>query len=267
VCQQTAGEFRLTESLHGAGARIPEHAHRFPTVYFTLSGSFVEISEGRELPCEPMSVIFRPGEHEHADQIGPAGVRFFILEVRAEALGGGAAEWPRRTAVSTGILSARALALYRAFGAGDPETALRGDELCFELTREARRRLPDGASAAARRTRRAGAFIRENFARALRVEEIARAAGVHPVYLARLFRRIHGCSIAGYLRRCRIEEGLRRLLRGGEPIAEVALAIGFSDQSHFTREFRRESGRTPARFREASRRLSARASEEEARPA
>jgi AraC-like DNA-binding protein len=40
----------------------------------------------------------------------------------------------------------------------------------------------------------------------------------------------------------------RRLLRRGEPIAEVAADVGFVDQSHLTRQFQRVMGTTPARY-------------------
>ena len=257
VRQTSVDGFRLTESVHRSAVRVPEHAHRFPTIYFTLSGSFLEISGGRELSCEPRSVIFRPAAQVHADRIGEGGVRFFILELGLPELCGQVPEWPQSTSVSIGLLSARALSLFQAFRRGDSSLALRADELCLEFVREARLRPPDGASVSARRVRQAAEYIQANFRRPLRVEEIARVAGVHPVYLARLFRKLHGCSIAEYIRARRIADGVRRLLRGDEPIAEIALSNGFSDQSHFTREFRREAGHTPSRFREASRRLDA----------
>lgn len=257
VRQMSVAGFRLTESIHRGAARVPEHAHRFPTLYFTLSGSFLEISGGRELTCEPRSVIFRPAAQEHADRIGDTGVRFFILELGVPELCGMLPEWPQQTSVSVGLLSARALSLFHAFRRGDPSLALHAEELCLALVRESPHRAPDLRSATAARVRRAADFIRANFRRPLRVEEIAKVAGVHPVYLARLFRKVQGTSIAEFIRMRRIEDSVRRLLRGEEPITEIALSNGFCDQSHFTREFRREAGHSPARFRAASRRLDA----------
>src|SRR5882724_8856488 len=88
VRQSSIAGFRLTESVHRSAVHVPLHAHRLPTVYFTLSGSFLEISGGREIPCEPQSVIFRPAEQKHEDRIGGTGVRFFILELDFEHVGG-----------------------------------------------------------------------------------------------------------------------------------------------------------------------------------
>jgi len=53
-----------------------------------------------------------------------------------------------------------------------------------------------------------------------------------------------------YLRKLRIRMASRALIDTGQTLAEVADGCGFSDQSHFTREFRRHFGRTPRDYRE-----------------
>ncbi|HVY71032.1 MAG TPA: AraC family transcriptional regulator, partial [Verrucomicrobiae bacterium] len=53
-----------------------------------------------------------------------------------------------------------------------------------------------------------------------------------------------------YLRKFRLRLASRALIHTSEPLAEVALNSGFADQSHFTREFRRQFGRTPREYRE-----------------
>jgi AraC family transcriptional regulator len=67
---------------------------------------------------------------------------------------------------------------------------------------------------------------------------------VHPVYLARVFRRRHGCSVSEYLRALRLEEAGRLVLQGA-PLAQAAYAAGFADQAHFTRCFAAAFGFTP----------------------
>jgi AraC family transcriptional regulator len=190
----------------------------------------------------------------HADRMGGEDVRFFILEVDRRDVAGVAADWPAETSVSGGIASGRAFSLFRAFREDDPSVALAAEELCLAFLGEAcRRPSPDSRSASGRRVGDAADFIRANFRRPLRAAEIARAAGVHPVHLARLFRRRYGCSLSRFIRRERISDALARLRAGDEPLAEIALSKGFSDQSHFTREFGRETGLAPARFRRATR--------------
>jgi AraC family transcriptional regulator len=83
----------------------------------------------------------------------------------------------------------------------------------------------------------------------LKVRELARQAGVHPVYLARIFRRYYGCSVGEYVRLIRVQQAQQDLLDSNEPIADIALKNGFADQSHFTRSFKDVTGVTPARYR------------------
>jgi AraC family transcriptional regulator len=87
------------------------------------------------------------------------------------------------------------------------------------------------------------------FQKPVALRAIAREAGVHPVYFASTFRRFYGCSVGEYLRRVRFERSCRMLKEPEMPLAEIALATGFADQSHFTRTLRRFTGMTPTQYR------------------
>ena len=82
---------------------------------------------------------------------------------------------------------------------------------------------------------------------------LAREVGVHPMHLAKGFRRHRGESVGQVLRRLRVEHASRLLARTSDPIVDVAASSGFADQAHLTRVFRRFTGVTPARFRAAFR--------------
>ena len=81
--------------------------------------------------------------------------------------------------------------------------------------------------------------------------DLAAEVGVHPVTLARGFRRSFGCSVGEYVRRLRIERAAVHLSSSDEPLAAIALAAGFSDQSHFSNLFRRGTGMSPSAYRRA----------------
>ncbi|HET7471279.1 MAG TPA: helix-turn-helix transcriptional regulator, partial [Gemmatimonadales bacterium] len=81
------------------------------------------------------------------------------------------------------------------------------------------------------------------------LSDLAEAVGVHPVTLARGFRQAYGCSVGAYLRRLRIARAAQRLAETDDALAEIALAAGFADQSHFSNLFRQETGISPSAFR------------------
>jgi AraC family transcriptional regulator len=91
--------------------------------------------------------------------------------------------------------------------------------------------------------------LHDRFAEPLRVASLAEAAGVHPVHLARAFRRHFGAAPGEYLRRVRLEWARDQVVRGTLSLARIALEAGFADQSHLTRAFRARFGATPARLR------------------
>jgi AraC family transcriptional regulator len=95
-------------------------------------------------------------------------------------------------------------------------------------------------------------LVRETAPRRWTLGELAAEAGVHPVHLARSFKRVYGRTVGEYNRAVRLDWAALQLLRD-EPIGRVALDAGFADQSHFTRAFRRYTGVTPARYRELAR--------------
>ena len=95
---------------------------------------------------------------------------------------------------------------------------------------------------------RVRALLEEEFARPLRLGEIAGAVGLHPVYVSRKFREVTGAGLATTLRRVRVARALARVA-AGDPIAQVALSCGFADQSHLTKAVRRVTGRTPGGWR------------------
>jgi AraC family transcriptional regulator len=81
--------------------------------------------------------------------------------------------------------------------------------------------------------------------------DIAEIVGVHPAHLARTFRRCYGCTVGDYVRSLRLERARQELRVSDRPLAEIALALGYADQSHFATSFKQQTGMTPGTFRNA----------------
>lgn len=96
--------------------------------------------------------------------------------------------------------------------------------------------------------RRAIAYVKENYA-SLTEGEVARAAGVTPAYLSRVFRKGMRATFSDFLGRVRLGEAERLLLTTDESVTEIAEAVGFSTAAYFISLFRKAHGETPARYR------------------
>ena len=81
------------------------------------------------------------------------------------------------------------------------------------------------------------------------VPELAEAAGLSVSQFERTFKRLFHLTPRQYVQRVRINAACEALLNTDDPIAEIAVASGFYDQSHFTKTFRRLMGTPPATYR------------------
>jgi AraC-like DNA-binding protein len=91
--------------------------------------------------------------------------------------------------------------------------------------------------------------VRVRFGSELRVEDLAELAGLSVYQLNRRLRTIFGITTSQFVTKTRIDAASEMLRSGNQPIAEVAYACGYFDQSAFSRVFRRTVGLTPRQYR------------------
>jgi len=92
-------------------------------------------------------------------------------------------------------------------------------------------------------------FINENLHRGLTLKVLANFLGYSEKYCSDLFYRIMGESFSGYMRRHRVERAQSLLTTTAQTLAEVATAVGFSDQFAFSHFFKRATGHSPREIR------------------
>ena len=97
-------------------------------------------------------------------------------------------------------------------------------------------------------------IMSERYSEPLPLAEVANAIGLSPNYLSMLFKKIVGVSFREQLNRIRVEESKYLLLYTNYPLAEIAIAMGFTDQSYFNHIFKRLVGISPGQFRNLGKR-------------
>jgi len=242
----TADSIALSPVVHDQKRVNVAHAHEAAFVTLMLDGDYAEKAALRSFRFERFSAMFHPAGIEHQDFIGASGVRLLMFEFTSELI-----EDMRNRSLRD-LSGSRAawglLALYRdAPHIEQLEFESRALELigCIApLARTTPRDLPS--------LQRAREYLHARFRDRLMIKDIARAAGVHPVYLGQVFRRQFGETIGAYVNRLRIRAAADQLSSTDAPLADVAFEYGFCDQSHFQRVFKRLSGRTPTEFRKNS---------------
>lgn len=83
----------------------------------------------------------------------------------------------------------------------------------------------------------------------LSLKGLSETLQVHPAYLSREFSKyFDNLSFGDYIRKLRIEKAIQ-LLGSKHTLTEIAYLTGFSDQSHFTRIFKKHTGQSPSEYR------------------
>lgn len=242
------GWLSLRETLHEAGFRLPFHSHENATINFLLDGSFEE-SLGRQthdVDVPKSLVVAKPAGEPHANRYGRAGARCLLLEVR----GGSRAAFAiaRPSVFSHDVALAAASGLLRELKHPDGATPLAVEGIFFEVASCLDTERPV-AGARPAWLDRAITLISDRALEPVRISDLAREAGVHPVHLAREFRRRLRTSPGELMRTRRLAWARDALGRRDLSLAEIAAAAGLSDQSHLTRLFRARYGLSPGTYR------------------
>ncbi len=96
--------------------------------------------------------------------------------------------------------------------------------------------------------RRIKAYLRAHYAEPVTIDSLAGLTELNRAYLIRVFTRAVGLPPYAYLTQLRIERA-KALLSSGRLLADTALAVGFADQSHLNRQFKKLTGTTPRLYR------------------
>jgi len=95
--------------------------------------------------------------------------------------------------------------------------------------------------------------IQEHFDHPLKVHDLAVLAGLSPYQFEQRMRRIFQITAGQFIQKVRMDAAVHRLRETDDPISQIALDCGYSDQSAFTRQFRQTVRMSPAQYRRTSR--------------
>jgi len=253
--RQMAG-LHVVESVYQPNQTLPWHTHRWPYFTFVLRGGYTEDCEGKTWEIGEGDVVLHGAGEAHADRMH--GFESWLLNVEftqpwLDRINGFGARLDSRFTVNGGRFVQLGKRLHRELWSDERISALCIEGLALELIAESAHRKvrPSGNPPW---LQRALEYLRANFKDSPTLHQVADAAGVHPVHLAREFRRRQGVTVGGFIRKLRVDLTCQELIRSSQPIVDIAVAAGFSDHSHMTRVFREETGLTPTEFRNLRRR-------------
>jgi AraC-like DNA-binding protein len=256
-----AGMERIEARFHGNAFDL--HRHDTYAIGVTLHGVQSFRYRGATHHSLPGQVIVLHPDELHDGGAGTdEGLRYRMLylepSLMLDCLGGAPLPFVRDAVVSDRAFCATLLS---ALGPLDQEL----DELFVvdfitQLTQSLRLHAGQPAKPMAKTAWRAASLARDyleaNFVRTVRSDELEAITGVDRYALSRHFRATFSTSPHRFLLMRRLQRA-RRMIEANEPLAQIAIASGFSDQSHFNRHFKKAFGVTPGRWSALTRRPSA----------
>ena len=252
-----AGQFReggLTfgEVIHSTERKVPNHTHETSYYSLVINGGYDESHRHGRIYFQPFSSALIRAGTKHDGRIAPCGVRVFTIEI--------AKEWIRQFLdlhpepdtvydLAGGELTCLGIQLYREYCTEPVACSLHVDALVWELLEAAAS--TQELDSTPGWWPRALELLHAEFRRDLRIAYVAAEIGIHPVHLARVFRRVYRQTPGEYVQRLRVRFASEKLALPSEGIAHIAAEAGFADQNHLTRVFKKYAQMTPGAFRRA----------------
>ena len=205
--------------------------------------------------------IFNPGQVHACRSESPAGHSYRALSVRAETMQSIAcqisgleekAPFFKHVRYTHDVLCDRIRKLFTIMDA--PESDLQLESMLFALLSYLIRHfsaLPppiDKTQAPKDSIKHVCDYIARNFKAYISLKQLADVACLSPFHFQREFKKQIGITPHEYLSDCRIREAKEMLMKSGD-IADIAIQLGFFDQSHFSRIFKKTVGVPPGKFR------------------
>ena len=240
---------RVREVAYKPGLLQPRHAHEETTITLVVAGSLRETVGRTQEIARALSIVVKPGDTEHADQFGESGARTVQIGLTGRAAAAlrewepSARTWRWTHAGPAVPAFLHLLAILRAHP-HDDALLDRGVTHVLSSLRE----VPDDSRREPPQWLRRVREEIDDVGSGMRVRDLATRAGVHPVYLARQFRRFYGSSVVSYLQRRRVMRAADLIASSLLPLSAVAFQTGFADQSHLNRSFRTGTGFTPGAY-------------------
>ncbi|MHA1544198.1 MAG: helix-turn-helix domain-containing protein [Alphaproteobacteria bacterium] len=232
-------------------SEVPHHHHADPYISFVQAGNYLEKSQKAEIFCEKNAVIIHPANDAHSNLFHSDCVvlSLFFKTAELEHLRPNAMDFGGQT-FKTSNFKILFHKISEELRVKDQYSDLVLEGLALEVLGEImRNNIGQKASRNENIVQKALEILHDQNEGMVTLSELETELSVQKSVIARSFKRATGYSIGEYLRKLKIKEASRLLQETDLPICQVALKVGFCDQAHMNRVFKRETQTTPLNYR------------------
>jgi AraC family transcriptional regulator len=234
----------------GSARGIPRHSHASSHFVFVVRGTYITEARNQDRLYGPGTLIYNPIGTTHRDRFQNGCGRFLTITPSAALAGVLDSRVPVSLVIhEPGSIAAAARTRRQMFDEGCGLVPELIEGCCLDLAETISGPFETEGRYAPSWVIEARQIMRDGYRDGITIRGVANCLGIHPVHLARAFRRYFHVSPSEYVSRCRIWHARELLVTSRLPLAQIAIEVGFSDQSHLTSAFRRETAMTPAAYR------------------
>lgn len=240
----------LTKSDYEQQSSIPKHYHNNPYFCYVLDGCYTEHSSQKRITCSKGDIIFHPKETEHYNQFKNSAASCFNIEFSGVWIGKIAdSKLEQKNILSQNHPEIQNIfrKIYREFIDADTLSDLMIEGLSLEMmvafSRTKRKYVLSSFY-----VKRILRYIEEIFPSNPTLAELANLFRISPEYLSRTFKKSTGITIGEYIRHQKIQRACKQMQEKNADIHSIALECGFTDQSHFTKVFKKVMHMTPGMY-------------------
>lgn len=248
ISKKQFSDFILSETLYHPYTNVPLHYHKNFYICYVLKGQYSEKYLKSKARCSQGDIVIHPGYLAHSNLFDDKGGICFNIELTGS----------RQTEIqsldnfkifdnTSGLLKSTIQKIHIEYKTCDVFSPTIIEGLLLEAIGYTARETSKTSSSYW--LKKAKAIIEINNYSGISLSRIAAELNISPSHLAREFKRASGITIGEYIRNLKIKMAKEKLQNKNEDILNIALEFGFSDQSHFTKTFKKITGLTPSRYR------------------
>ena len=224
---KTLENYHLSLTYHDSDKLIPKHYHKNPYFSLNLQAPYVELGNSTKEIIAPGQVLIRPAFYEHKNTfIKSNGICFNIELITNKEL------FEITSKRKSSIHEIPIIKILTSI-----INQCQDDELDCLITEIL---VPNQKSKLNPRISKWYSTIIEkiydDYSQELSLSILANTVGLHPSYIARKFKLIHGSTISEFIKKVRLEKAALSICNQ-KKLTEVALECGFYDQAHFSKSF------------------------------
>ena len=229
---------------------VGTHEHELARIGVMVEGTLAEQSDETCDEIGPGTVVLWAPGATHENRFGASFVRSVQVELSDRMFARVQRVFPAAATTVLGeeLFEGAVRTLLSEVRRLDSATPMALEGAIYSVIARAHRVLA-ARDAPSRDVLRATGYIARNYHRRLTVSELGAYLGLSSRTLTERFQEELGLSPGEYVRRARLEAAASSLATSATPLGEIALACGFYDQAHLTREFHRRFGETPRAYR------------------